>query len=240
MKKRNLIVALSGMGALAVAVGAVGTAAWYTASATATVNNAAAVTGSLTTAASTQDMAGSFTITPAAIGDQENIALTDNQGKTYVSVSNGSGSYTAYEATAEHLFATYSLSATVTYSGPLSDQAAIQALWLSSVASVTLTLSCTGATGTPVLGDAPSAADIHYITSSTNFADKEDGNVITLNDSDFTFGAPTGPDAQDKYSATTGVVSFGSVLVAIRGYNGVVWDATHSPSYTMQCAATHA
>ncbi len=227
MKKTKILVPAIAVLALGIAASTTATVAWYTATATAAVNNASPVTGTLTTAASTQDMAGSFTITPSAIGDKSDIALTDANGKTYVSVSDGQGGYTAYEASGTNLYATYALSATVTYDGPLQDAAAIQSLWEASCTSVTLTLSCTGASGTAVTGSA-STSDIHYITSSSNFADLANGNVITLAANTITVGTEK---------------SFGNVLVAVRGSDSVVWtgaDAQHKPSYTMQCAATHA
>lgn len=228
MKKAKIIVPAIALLALGVAGSTLGTVAWYQATASANVLNGTAVTGSLATASSSKDMAGSFTITPSAIGDKDSVALTDSEGKTYVSVSDGEGGYTTYEATtAGSLYVTYALSATVTYDGDLVDQAAIQALWEASCTTVTLTLSCTNASGTAVSGSA-STSDIHYITSSSNFADKANGNVITLNASTITVGTEK---------------SFGNVLVAVRGSDEVVWtgaDASHKPSYTMQCAATHA
>lgn len=212
--------------------------AWYTATAQAQVNYADPVTGSITTAASTKDMAGSFTITPSAIGDKTNVALTDENGVTWVSVSDGNGGYTQYQASSSGaLYVTYSLAATVTYSGQLSDEAAIQALWESTCASVTLTLSCTVASGTAAVG-AASTSDIHYITASDDFSDKANGNVINKAANLFDFGTPSG---SGTYTSSA-ELSFGSVLVAVRGSNSVVWtgeDASHKPSYTMSCAATH-
>lgn len=174
-------------------------------------------------------MAGEFTITPSAIGDKTNVALTDASGNCWVSVSDGNGGYTAYEATVAggDKYITYALAATVTYDGPLTDTAAIQAQWEASCTTVTLTLSCTGASGTAALGSA-ATTDIHYITASNNFADKENGNVIQVAANTITVGTAK---------------AFGDVLVAVRGADGVVWtgaDASHKPSYTMQVAATHA
>lgn len=68
----------------------------FTVTATAAaLNNADAVTGSISTVASTKDMAGSFTITPSAIGDKNTVALTDVNGVCWVSIDNGNSGYTA-------------------------------------------------------------------------------------------------------------------------------------------------
>lgn len=91
---------------------------------------------------------------------------------------------------------------------------------------MTLILSCTGASGAAAVGSA-ATSDIHYITASNDFSDKTNGNIITIAATAITVGAEK---------------TFGDVLVAIRGSDSVVWtgeDASHKPSYAMQCAATH-
>ena len=202
--------------------------AWYVADANASVTNAAAATGTLSVGETTSSVANDFTITPSAISTPVSLQYTDAAGKTYVSIPNGDGTYSVKEGTAGTRIASYVLKATVTYSGDAADQAAVEALWASTVADVTLTLTCTATGGSTVSGSA-STSDVKFVTAADNFTEKASGNTFTKTDDQFEWSSKT----------TTAELTFGTVYVALRGSNSLIVDADHLPTYTLSLAATH-
>ena len=179
-------------------------------------------------------MSGEFTINPVAVGTISNVALTDASGGLHVSVSDGNGGYTSYVAASSDgvKAATIALQAQITYSGPLTDATAVQAQWLATVASVTLTLTCTEATGTPVNtgGQAPATSDIRFVTdANATTAVSSNPGVVTINADQFNFTS----------ASQTVATTVGTVYVAITGNDSAVWDDTHKPSYTLKLEASH-
>ena len=205
--------------------------AWYTADASASVTPLTAAAGSLTVGESTGTSTNEFTITPTAVNTSASVVYTDAAGKTYVSIPKVGGGYSTVEGNvgADAVKAVaIPLKATVTYSGDLTVAADVQALWLSKISTVTLTVSCTAVGGSVVEGSAAAqVSDIRGVSST----DANDSGPLALskNDSDFTWSS----------AASTGEVNFGTVYVALTGSDSLIVDATHLPTYTLQIAATY-
>ena len=132
----------------AIATGALGVKAWYTANANAQVTKSAVANGNLVAGASTASVTNGFTITPSAITTSNTLAFTDTSGDTFVSVYNGTGYDVLGASTTAVKVAAYTLKATISYSGDLNTEASIQALWQATVTNVVLRLQCTAVDNT--------------------------------------------------------------------------------------------
>lgn len=235
MKKRNLIVALSGMGALAVAVGAVGTAAWY--SATNATIRGTTVAGSIASASSTAGL-GEFTVQVTVAS--ANPCLSDNSGNTYVTDGNNNiqGTSTSDPIVSPNVTLAVSY-ATTAGNGPETLTAAqIKGLWHQAVDGKTLTLTFTG--NTPVDGeDAHEATEaqlaqggIKFTSGSSDYEQSANDNVYTIAENDnadfevASFSNPTGSKALGWASTATmddGVFA-NVVFMGLKGIDNVFQD----------------
>ena len=182
----------------------------------------------MTVGSSTATVSNEFEVVPVITTANANIAYTDEDGKTYVSVSNGDGSYTTYEASTEaDLAVAVTLKAKITYSGDLTDKDSVKALWESLVNTVTLSVSCTE-TGGSALSGSPATTDVRFVADDD--ADSSGDNAKTKNATEFTW----------SNANTTAELSFGIVYAALTGSDSLVVDATHIPTYKLTVTPTHA
>ena len=231
--KRSLLIGIAAMSLVAASAGAVSTFAWFQANANASVTKNGTETGNVVVGASTASVSNGFTITPSAITAENTLAYTDTSGNTYVSVSNGVGYDKLGASTEAAKVATYTLKATISYSGDLNAQASIQSLWQATVDNVVLRLQCTAVTNDKVAGT-PATSDIRFTTGASNYGNSGDSQK-SIASSSFTFGSPTG---SGPYAAVTGEVTVGTVYVALTGSDSLVVDGTHSPTYTLTVDAS--
>lgn len=227
MKKIKLLVPAVAVLGLGIAATTTATVAWFASNSNVSVADAQAVgAGTMTVGQSTASVLNNFTITPTAITGSQTVAYTDVNGLTYVSVWNGTSYDTLAASTTAAKAAAYTLKATVTYSGSLDSKDSVEALWNSTVSTVTLTLSCSGVSGSTVAGTA-SVNDIRGVEDAD--ADANGPLAITVGKDDFTWST----------YATTAELTFGTIYVALTGNENLVVDSTHLPIYTLQIAASH-
>ena len=212
---------------------AVSTFAWFVADANAQVTKSATKTGNVTVGASTNTVTNGFTITPSAITASQALAYSDTSGNTYVSVYNGSTYDKLGAETTADIVASYTLKATISYSGDLNAQASIQALWQATITNVVLRLQCTAVTDSKVAGT-PATSDIRFTSASDSYAGGG-ASQKSLASSNFTFGSPSG---SGPYTATTAEVTVGTVYVALTGSDSLVVNAEHMPTYTLTVDAS--
>ncbi len=175
-----------------------------------------------------------FTINPVAPAAVSGIQLTDESGKTHVSVPNGNGTYTDVTVgDPTKGIAAIDLYANISYSGDLTVVDSVNALWQASCTTVKLTLSCTGAAGTAAIG-AAATTDVKFVSGASDYTvDSSDPGLVSIAANSFSFTA---------VNSATANVKVGTVYIAIRGSNDVVWTgaaAANHPSYTLTLAASH-
>lgn len=206
--------------------------AWFKADAAVSVTNGAAVAaGSVTVGATTAESVNNFTITPSVVTGSRTIAYTKADGTTYVSIPDGNGGWTekAGQTTSPKAFA-LELKCTVTYSGDLTDKALVKNLFVTSCASVTLTVTCDSVSGTTVAGEALES-DVRFVSSLA--ANQAGDSSITK----ATSAAPF--DAAWNSATSSGELVFGTIYVALTGSNSLVVDAENSPVYSLLITPTH-
>lgn len=235
MKKRNLIVALSGMGALAVAVGAVGTAAWYTTEAAAgTASAGSPITGSIGSQTSTGASVGNFVVAVKSNSlswSPNKVCLSDDSGNTYID-TNGATAGGKVQATGT-VNTTGTFGMTVTYQGStLQDAAAILAAWNVTKAGYTFKVTIT---------DTSSSLDDYIEGSGVKLA-AASGNASTTTIDRST----TGLDVPVSGDLLTGnfvnnvleVANAGSFVAALKGLDDTVQSDSDPYQITLTTVVT--
>ena len=218
------------------------TFAWYTAAAASVADMATPPSGTIKTAGSSIN-ANSFTINAIDPSVEGSIALTDTSGNTYVSVPNAAGtSYTEQLAsTTAAKYLAIELKAQVVYAGDLTSADDIEALWADVIGNqeVTITCSVTLGAATGKVKGTPATSDVAYCTYSNGSITAWTGGASSVTSS----GADEWQFTVNGNTKQTAQISLGTIYVAIRGSNDVVWDSNVNGAgqvYNLTFTPTHA